>query len=228
MEPSECEQLSQNGMESLRIRMTYQRYIKGIIYVTVLAWTILLWLNHESIQSAWLKPLSTVITIVLYVVMAFDLWLWKLPFLHSWFVKRPVVDGTWRVEIRSNWIDPSTNNSAEPIIAYMVIRQTLSTLSMRLLTVESSSVLVGTEIVCSSDGLYCISGVYRNEPWFDFRHRSGIHYGGLWLQVAEDEMAKSLRGHYWTDRNTAGSMILTNRVSKQVQSFAAAKTIIGD
>ena len=74
--------------------MSYQRYIKTIIYVAVLAWTIVLWLNHESVQSSWLKPLSTVTTIVLYLVMAFDLWLWKLPFLR-WFVKRPVIDGTW-------------------------------------------------------------------------------------------------------------------------------------
>jgi hypothetical protein len=203
--------------------MTYQRYIKAIIYVTVLAWTIMLLVNHEAIQSAWLKPFSTVTTIVLYVVMAFDLWLWKLPFLHNWFVKRPVVDGTWKVEIRSNWIDPVTNQATEPIIAYMVVRQTLSTLSMRLLTVESSSILVGTEIVCSADGLYCISGVYRNEPWFDFRHRSEIHYGGLWLQIAEDDLAKTLTGHYWTDRNTAGSMKLTNRIGRKVQSFAAAE-----
>jgi len=203
--------------------MTYQRYIKGIIYVTVLAWTIVLLLNHEAIQSAWLKPLSTVTTVVLYVVMAFDLWLWKLSFLHNWFVKRPVLDGTWRVEIRSNWIDPTTNQPIAPVIAYMVVRQTLSTLSMRLLTPESSSVLVGTEIVCSADGLYCVSGVYRNEPWFDFRNRSEIHYGGLWLQIAEDDGAKTLTGHYWTDRKTAGSMKLTNRMRRKVQSFAAAE-----
>jgi len=206
--------------------MTYQRYIKGIIYVTVLAWTIMLLLNHEAIQSSWLKPFSTVTTIVLYVVMAFDLWLWKLPFLHSWFVKRPVIDGTWKVEIRSNWIDPTTNQAVAPIIAYMVVRQTLSTLSMRLLTVESSSTLVGTEIVCSADGLYCVSGVYRNEPWFDFRHRSEIHYGGLWLQIAEDEGVETLTGHYWTDRNTAGSMKLTDRSPQKAQSFAAASAIV--
>lgn len=208
--------------------MTYQRYIKGIIYVTVLAWTIMLLLNHEAIQSAWLKPFSTVTTIVLYVVMAFDLWLWKISFLHGWFVKRPVVEGTWEVEIRSNWIDPTTDQTVEPITAYMVIRQTLSTLSMRLLTIESNSTLVGTEIVCSTDGLYCISGVYRNEPWFDFRHRSEIHYGGLWLQIAQDDMGKTITGHYWTDRNTAGSMKLTNRSPQKVQSFAAAEAVIAN
>jgi len=203
--------------------MKYQRYIKAIVYVTVAAWIALLWLNHESIHSAWFKPFSTVMSVVLISVMVFDLWAWKMPLLHGWFVKRPVIDGTWTVEISSDWIDPKTNQPIAPIRAYMTVRQTLSSLSMRLLTAESSSTLVGTEIVCSDDGLYCVSGVYRNEPWFQFRHRSEIHYGGLWLQVAEDNQSKTIKGHYWTDRKTAGSMVLSQRTPKKFQSFQAAQ-----
>ena len=67
----------------------------------------------------------------------------------------------------------------------MVVRQTFSTLSMRLMTEESSSELVGTEIICSADGLYCISGVYRNEPRFQVRDRSEMHYGAVWLKVID-------------------------------------------
>src|SRR6266478_5517153 len=119
--------------------MVAERYIKAIIYGTVLAWTIVLYASHESIKPTWLQHLSIVITIVLYAVMAFDLWLWKIPFLHGWFVKRPVIDGTWRVEIRSNWKDPATSAGIAPVEGYMIIRQTLSTLSLRLLTEESSS-----------------------------------------------------------------------------------------
>jgi uncharacterized membrane protein len=58
--------------------MTADRYIKAIIYLTVLAWTIILYLNNETIGATWLQPLSLVTTIVLIAVMAFDLWLWKL------------------------------------------------------------------------------------------------------------------------------------------------------
>ncbi len=202
--------------------MSYQRYIKAIIYISVLAWTAVLWVHGDVIQSSWFKPLSTVITVVLYAVMAFDLWLWKLQFL-SWFVKRPVIDGTWKVQIQSTWIDPVKNEQIEPILAFMAVKQTLSTLNMRLMTAESTSNLVGTEIVCSPDGLYCISGVYRNDPRFEVRFRSEIHYGGLWLQVAEDDNAKTITGHYWTDRKTAGSMVLTDRKTREFQSFAAAK-----
>ena len=202
--------------------MAADKYIKAIIYGAVLAWTAVLYANHQAISSAGLRPLSTVITIVLYAVMAFDLWLWKLPFLHSWFVKRPVIDGTWKVEIRSNWKNPAAGGDITPVEGYMVVRQTFSSLSMRLLTEESSSELVGTEIVCSADGLYCVSGVYRNEPRFQVRDRSEIHYGAVWLKII-DEPEKKVTGHYWTDRETAGEMELGNRQKKRFQTFQSAQ-----
>jgi hypothetical protein len=202
--------------------MTGERYIKAIIYMTVLAWTVVLYANHDAIKPASLQPLSIVITIVLYAVMAFDLWLWKIPFLHGWFVKRPVIDGSWKVEIRSNWENPATGTVIEPIEGYIVIRQTFSTLSLRLLTEESSSELVGTEIVCSANGLFCVTGIYRNEPRFQVRERSAIHYGAVWLKVI-DEPLKKLIGHYWTDRGTAGEMELSNRQKKRFQTFDSAK-----
>ena len=202
--------------------MTAQRYIKAIIYAAVLAWTVVLYLNHEAVKSPWLHHLSTVITVVLYAVIAFDLWLWKLPFLHDWFVKRPVIDGTWKVELRSNWKDPATQNTIPPIEGYVVVRQTFSTLSMRLLTVESHSELVGTEIVCSADRQYCVSGVYRNEPRFEVRDRSEMHYGAVWLRIIT-QPTKQLIGHYWTDRATAGEMELNSRQAKKFQTFESAK-----
>lgn len=203
--------------------MTAQRYIKAIIYTAVLAWTVVLYLNHEAIKSPWLHHLSTVITVVLYAVIAFDLWLWKLPCLHDWFVKRPVIDGTWRVQLRSNWQDPSlAGATVAPIEGYMVVRQTFSTLSMRLLTAESHSELVGTEIVCSADRQYCVSGVYRNEPRFKARERSEMHYGAVWLRIIT-QPAKQLVGHYWTDRATAGEMELTTRQKEKFQTFDSAK-----
>jgi hypothetical protein len=202
--------------------MAFEKYIKAIVYVAVLAWTIVLYINHQAIHSSWLQPLSTVITVVLYAVMAFDLWLWKLPLLHGWFVKRPVVDGVWRVSIRSSWTDPATGTGIPPVEGYMVVRQTFSTLNMRLLTAESSSELVGTEIVCSADGFYCVSGVYRNEPRFQVRDRSAIHYGAVWLKIV-DEPRKGVFGHYWTDRQSAGEIELSDQRNKRFQTFQSAQ-----
>ena len=201
--------------------MKTERLIKAIIYLTVLVWTIVLYVNQEAIKSDWLRYVSTVSTVVLFIIMAFDLWLWKISLLHGWFVKRPVINGTWKVEIRSNWKDPVAGVGKPPIEGFMVVRQTLSTLSMRLLTADSSSELVGTEIVCFEDGLYCVSGVYRNEPRLQVRDTSPIHYGAVWLKII-DEPTKKIIGHYWTDRNSMGEMELSEQQNKKFQAFESA------
>ena len=82
---------------------------------------------------------------------------------------------------------------------------------------------MGTEIVCSADGLYCVSGVYRNEPRFQVRGTSPIHYGAVWLKII-DERPKKVLGHYWTDRESAGEMELNNQQSKKFQTFQSAQT----
>ena len=95
--------------------MTAERYIKAIIYLTVLAWTIILYLNHEAIKATWLPYLSTVTLLVLTAVMAFDLWLWKLPFLHTWLVWHLLVLFSFEVgERRSLRMQDGLFQCAEP------------------------------------------------------------------------------------------------------------------
>ena len=196
-------------------------YVKAIIYMAVAVWAIVLLVTGQKISSDLLRPLSTVTSVVVLLSIAFELWLWKLPFLHGWLVKRPVLTGTWRAELRSNWKDAS-GAAIPPVEGYVVIRQTFLNLSLRLMTKESSSHLVGTEIVCSVDGLYCVSGVYRNEPRYQDRSHSEIHFGAVWLQVI-DTPTQMLQGHYWTDRETAGEMLLTDRQKPKFQDFKSAQ-----
>jgi hypothetical protein len=201
-------------------------YVKAIIYTAVAVWAIVLLVTGQQLSSNLLRPVSTVTSVVVLLSIAFELWLWKLPFLHGWLVKRPVLAGTWRAELRSNWKDAS-GAAVPPVEGYVVIRQTFLSLSLRLLTKESSSHLVGTEIVCSVDGLYCVSGVYRNEPRYQDRGHSQIHYGAVWLQVI-DTPVQMLEGHYWTDRNTAGEMRLIARQREQFQDFKSAEARYGE
>jgi hypothetical protein len=199
--------------------MKLEHAIKAIIYLTVIVWATVLQLNGEAMPS--MRPLSTVTAIVIIVAVLFDLWLWKLSLLKGWLVRRPVISGTWKVELRSNWKDP-TGGAIPPTEGYMVIHQSLSKLSLRLLTNESSSELIGSEIICSIDGIYFISGVYRNEPRYELRDKSTIHFGAIWLQVVNEHPGK-MHGHYWTDRNTAGEIELFNCQRKRFQTFQAAK-----
>jgi hypothetical protein len=204
--------------------MDAQRRIQTVIYLTVFVLTGLLYLHHDDLQAQTLKYASSVASIVLGIVFLFEFWLWRIPLLEGWLVKRPSIAGTWRVTLQSNWVDPETGKQIGPIEGYMVVRQSFSTLTMRQLTAESSSELLGTEIVCSADGLYCVSGVYRNEPNYDVRNRSQIHYGALWLRI--EDAHSSVSGHYWTDRNSAGTLKLTGRRLGAKKSFEAARAYL--
>ena len=81
------------------------------------------------------------------------------------------------------------------------MRQTFSTLSVQLLTVESASEMVAAEITKAADSTYRLAAVSRNQPKLTARDRSPIHYGAIMLDVQGEPVA-SLSDHYWTDRSS--------------------------
>lgn len=119
------------------------------------------------------------------------------------------------------WREPTSQEVIAPITAYLVARQTFSTLSLRMLTSESSSELVTAEISKARDGTYRLVGVYRNEPKLSVRDRSPIHYGALVLEVQRDPVT-NLVGYYWTDRNSRGELTTTGHISAVHANFDCA------
>jgi hypothetical protein len=154
-------------------------------------------------------------------LVVFDRYLWRLSFLHPWFVNVPDIGGVWKAMLSSTWVNPETGETIEPIMGYAVIRQTFSTLSIRLLTKESSSKLVASRIICDPDGVYSVVAVYINEPKHSVRGRSPIHYGGLVLHV-QGKPPIVLDGHYWTDRATQGEVSLSDRRMAYPEDFEMA------
>jgi len=61
-------------------------YVKAIIYTAVAVWAIVLLVSGQKLSSNLLRPVSMVTSIVVLLSIAFELWLWKLPFLHGWLV----------------------------------------------------------------------------------------------------------------------------------------------
>ena len=198
-----------------------------ILFVAALIWGALLILAGVSVDPSLFKPFSRVVGILVLLLAASDLWLWKIPLFARWLAKRPVIQGTWRGVINSRWKDPATGSTPGPIEAYMVIHQTFSSLSMRLHTTESSSELLGAEISYAQDGTCELSGVYRNEPKAAVLHRSPIHHGGILLRVIGRPVS-SLKGKYWTDRNSAGDMELVERRGSLAEDFESARALFAD
>jgi len=195
-------------------------HLTPLLAVAVVVWSVLLILNGQSLSFDLLKPFSTVAGGIGVVALAFERWMWRWRFLYPWFVSTPNLHGTWSGQLMSDWKREDGSN-IPPIVVYLVVRQTLSTISMRLLTPESSSVLLGGNVTKEIDGVETVTGIYLNTPDILRRDGSQIHHGGLILQVQGHPPAR-LEGEYWTDRATKGRLCLTARSDKLVQSFNEA------
>ena len=206
--------------------MISRLHLSVLLSIAAAIWGVSLMLGGGDLSPSFIRPFSVVVGILVFLLSQFELWIWRLPPLRGWFVQRPNLRGTWRVLLTSNWRNPDTEQSVAPITGYLVVRQTYSSLSLRLLTAESSSELLGAQILRAEDGTFKIAGVYRNEPKLAVRHRSAIHYGGLVL-VLEGNPPTALEGHYWTDRDTRGEIEATERQKKAFQTFDAANSFFG-
>lgn len=205
--------------------MLTRLHISSFIGLTIVVWIIALWFQGMPVLSAnFLKPVGTVVGAITVFVTIFNKYLWSWKGLQGWYVKRPDLRGSWKVELKSSWVNPETGKVIEPIYGYAVIRQSLTSLSCRLLTQESRSVLVAHSIDQQEDeGLYKLVGVYRNEPNIELQGvRSEIHHGSFALDIHGNPVYE-LQGHYWTDRGTKGSMKLTGKMSKLYDTYEQAE-----
>ncbi|HEV2146527.1 MAG TPA: hypothetical protein VGR37_03840 [Longimicrobiaceae bacterium] len=198
-------------------------HITALLYFAALLWAVALLASGIELTSQHARPLGVVGSALIGLVAVFDLWLWRLRWLHGWFVKRPFLQGTWAVTLQSDWKDPESGQGVGPIQAYLAVRQTYTSISLRLMTAESSSKMLGSDIVGFPDGLYVVTGVYQAEPKLLVRHRSPIHYGAIVLNVRASP-PDGLDGSYWTDRQTRGELFSTSYTRKVYDSFSRAAT----
>jgi hypothetical protein len=201
--------------------MISNRQLSALIAVAVAIWAVLLIFGGVALSAEMLRPFSTVTGVLALVLVGFDRYFWRLPWLHPWFVEVPNIRGVWKTQINSTWVNPETEEPIEPVTGFMVIRQTYSTTSIRLMTNESASKVLTAKIVREPDGIHSVIGVYTSEPRRSVRDRSPIHYGGLMLHV-QGKPPTLLDGHYWTDRGTLGELTLWERKVEFPEDYASA------
>jgi len=199
--------------------------IVALALVVTLTW---LWLGGEQpTPKSLATKLGGVVAIVYATLLVFSNYAWSLPIFRGWLVRRPDIRGSWQVTLKSDWEDPKTKQKAAPIEGFVVIRQTLATLSMRLFTIKSRSVLIAHSIEPEPDGLFNLSAVYRNFPRLEYQESgSAIHHGALLIDIHVIR-PNQLEGHYWTDRGTRGTIVMVHKNSKHYSSFEEAKSEIG-
>lgn len=188
-------------------------------------WALALSGNGWVIPVSFFAPMSKVAMALSLVLVAFDKWLWHLPVVRS-LVGRPYLAGTWSGTLDSDWEDPASGSKAGPIPVFAVVRQSFTSLHVRVLTRESQSQTLAVTLLQDPDGQRSVAGVYRNVPRKSVRQRSEIHSGGFMLDIQGSPAARMF-GHYWTDRATAGEFSLALVGRRTADDFASAEGLAG-
>ncbi len=202
-------------------------HITVFVILAALLWVVVLLCQGTSVTWAHGRPFSIVVSSLVALGILFEFLLWRQPWLHGWFVKRPNLRGTWRVELQSSYVRPETHEQVPIIVCYMGVKQTLSKLQMHLMTPESESWFIASHIRPSPNGAgYQVLGVYTNEPNVHLRDEriSEMHQGAIIIEThGPGRRPNALSAKYWTDRKTTGTMDFTTRVEDVYTRFADAQ-----
>jgi hypothetical protein len=199
-----------------------------IVGIAALIWLPLSLIGFVSGGPAAVLGLSDAVAVILLGVSGFERWGWRWRRLHPNLIGTPDIHGTWRGVMNSSYVIPTTGLVRPPRVVYLAIRQTLSTVWVRLLTDESQSDQMAGSIVkdrTSEDWLLSYS--YRNTPRLPLRKASPEHRGAALLAV-NGEPARRIWGEYWTSREASGTLDLDARDPAIAQTFADAEALFAD
>jgi len=153
----------------------------------------------------YLHPIPGVIIIDTILIFGFYHWFWQWKIWYPWLVPFPNLNGTWTGEIYSDWINPKTNKTLDPIPAWLVIRQSFSRIHCTMKTKEmtSESFTAAIEVVKEHHSRVRLIYSYTSQPKSNVVERSRPHWGTMVFEFTQ-EGSKKLVGEYWTNRKTTG------------------------
>jgi SMODS-associating 2TM, beta-strand rich effector domain len=140
----------------------------------------------------------------------YDRWLWHLHVGPLALSEIPALRGTWAGEVQSSFSDGLT-----PVPVVLVVRQTWSMLSVRLLAEHSASFSESATLNTAGSARDGLTYAYLNEPETFSLATMHTHRGLALLKLAAD--GTRLEGDYFTgrDRQNIGAMRLQH-VSREL------------
>lgn len=193
------------------------RFVAGTVIAVFVVGT---WITSRTVDLGWLKYFSIAVLIATVGLAIWDAWLWRLPPAQRIPGVVRCVRGTWKGTLTSFWVDPNTGKSPAPKTVYLIVRQTASLVSVRLVTDESKSAsTMGS--VTTADGTSVLAYLYLNKPDMHVESWSRIHHGSTVLDISGSP-ATRLKGRYWTDRDSKGELDFTEHIGKLAGDFDSA------
>ncbi len=178
------------------------------------------WISNGTVDLGPLQYMSAAALAATLALGLWDLWLWRTRVAQNLPGVSRSVRGTWKGTIESLWIDPDDGQAIEPKAAFLIIRQTSSLVSVRLLTEDSQSrsTLADVSVL---HGTAVIEYLYLNSPRTSVKARSRMHRGSAVLDITGNP-ARRLAGRYWTDRDSKGEIVFSEWNTEIVEDFEEA------
>ena len=202
--------------------MNHRLYIQTLAGILALVYTILLWSSGVTPEVKWLRAYSIAVLVGIVLWGVWDRWIWRVSFFQQMQFISPDVSGTWKGELRSHWTDSDTRARPPKKDAYLVVKQTFSSVSVALLTDESQS--QSHSVLAKATKVNGLNYLYLNEPEMAAQEGSHMHRGAAMFRLSDTPVAM-LRGRYWTDRETRGELIFNERHSKLADDYEMAAAL---
>jgi SMODS-associating 2TM, beta-strand rich effector domain len=196
--------------------MLKSNWIRGVILLAAGIAALIVWLHGGKVQGAWIRALVTAASVVTLLAVVYDQWVWRWPLVRE-LTSRPVVQGTWKATLRSS----HHAALAAPIESYLVVRQTYSRVSVRMLFERSASRSMSGDVVFE-DGVCVLYYLYAKQTRALDLDGNPSSRGGAALTIAR-QPRMHLQGDYWTDVGTAGEIETVGYCRKLYDSFLSAQ-----
>jgi len=197
--------------------------VRIVVGIVVLVFVVGTWITSGTIELGWLKYFSAAVFVATIALALWDIWIWRWPTIQRIPGVTRCLQGTWKGMLTSFWIDPATGKRPQPKAVYLVVRQTATLISTKLVTDESRSKSSLADI-STSDGSSELTYLYIDRPDARVEDHSRMHHGSTVLDISGTP-ARRLKGRYWTDRDSKGELDFGDRAKKLADDFEEAESL---
>lgn len=182
--------------------------IIGISVLFYLAYLLLFPVTDKTLFN-YLKPIPAVVTFDTIVIFIFSKWVWKYKLFYSWLVPFPNLNGTWKGNIETNWINEKTGKKPAYIPVILTIKQSFTNISCVMRTGEMNSYsFISGFVIDKENQILKLVYSYDSIPKQTVKNRSPQHFGTMYFDIINNRGNKELSGDYWTGNETTGRIEL--------------------
>lgn len=203
--------------------MTPKARTQVVAAFVVVVFAVGIWWTGGGAHLQWLRFYSAAVLVASAALGAWDRYFWHVRLAQELGSVPRDLRGTWKGTLTIHWVDPATGASPAPKPAYLVVRQSSSTVSITMFTDESRS-RSSLGNVSTHDELPSLDYMYFNRPRNAIEARSRRHSGSTALYIIGNPVTR-MTGHYWTDRDTRGDLDFVERVHKSSNDYESAKSL---